>query len=173
MVTVVVFESSVMRCQPLRRALAFTEDCLTIVSISQDVPLANYNLMLFLTSVFSAVFFIFLIFHTKCSVKESSLYTSLFFAVFYYSAYLQVDKFYELTLNNSYIELKYAPPGQNKLIEKSDVESVTFGTYGRAGSRCYIAINLLSGDKYKSATISDKIGICKNVRNELQKHLAL
>ncbi|MFB2659670.1 hypothetical protein [Shewanella mangrovisoli] len=101
------------------------------------------------------------------------MYTSLFFAVFYYSAYLQVDKFYELTLNNSYIELKYAPPGQNKLIEKSDVESVTFGTYGRAGSRCYIAINLLSGDKYKSATISDKIGICKNVRNELQKNLAL
>ncbi|MEH0373881.1 hypothetical protein [Vibrio mimicus] len=146
---------------------------MTIVSTSQDVPLANYNLMLFLTSVFSAVFFIFLIFHPKYSVKEGALYTSLFFAVFYYSAYSQVDKFYELSLNNSYIELKYAPLGQNKLIEKSDVESVTFGTYGRAGSRCYIAINLLSGDKYKSAAISDKIGVCKNVRNELQKHLAL
>ncbi|EGR1349408.1 hypothetical protein EFU42_17750 [Vibrio cholerae] len=162
-----------MRCQPLRRALAFTEECLTIVSISQDVPLANYNLMLFLTSVFSAVFFIFLIFHPKYSVKESALYTSLFFAVFYYSAYLEVDKFYELTLNNSYIELKYAPPSQSKLIGNNDVESVTFGTYGKAGSRCYVAINLLSGDKYKSAAISDKIEVCKNVRNELQKHLAL
>ncbi len=44
---------------------------MTIISISQDVPLANYNLALFLASTLSAVFFIFLVLSKKYSVTKS------------------------------------------------------------------------------------------------------
>ncbi|TOI27394.1 hypothetical protein [Vibrio parahaemolyticus] len=146
---------------------------MTIISISQDVPLANYNSALFLASTLSAVFFIFLVLSKKYSVTKSSIYTSLLFTVFYYAAYSQVDKFYQLSLNGNYIKLKYAPPSKDKLILKTEVKSVTFGVPGKTGRSCYIALNLLSGEKYKSASIVAKVEYCKNVRAELQKQLTL
>ncbi len=98
---------------------------MTIISISQDVPLANYNLALFLASTLSAVFFIFLVLSKKYSVTKSSIYTSLLFTVFYYAAYSQVDKFYQLSLNGNYIELKYAPPSKDKLILKTGLPPIS------------------------------------------------
>jgi len=146
---------------------------LTIVSVSQDVPLASYNLILYFASAFSAVFFLSLILHVKFSVKKSSVYTFIFFAFFYYAAYSKADKFYELTLNESYITLKYVSPSQDKLILKSDVKSVTFGYHDRGARGCYIALNTQSGNKYKSTLLTGEIEICKAARKELLKQLAL
>ncbi|WP_429769932.1 hypothetical protein [Vibrio kagoshimensis] len=146
---------------------------MTIVSVSQDVPLANYNLVLFLASISSAVLFMLLILIQKYSVKKSFIYTSLLFSVFCYVAYSQVNKFYELSLNSNYIELKYAPPSKDKKILKNEVKSVTFGVPGRIARRCYIAVNLSSGDKYESVSIVGKVDNCKRIRAELNKHLML
>ncbi|WP_212742139.1 hypothetical protein, partial [Vibrio cholerae] len=161
----------VMRCQPLRRALAFKEVHLTIISISEDVPLAYYNLILAFGATFCAVSFLWLVSTQKYTVMKNALFTIIMFSVIYYWAYSRVNKFYELSVNGDYIELKYAPPSNDKTILKHEVSSVTFGLLGRTGSRCYIALNLASGEKYESSTLIGNAKYCKRVSIDLQERL--
>ncbi|WP_033907636.1 hypothetical protein, partial [Vibrio parahaemolyticus] len=161
----------VLRCSHLNRALAFMEVHLTIISVSEDVPLAYYNLVLTFGAILCALSFIYLVITKKYTVVKNAIFTIFLFSCFYYLAFALVDKFYELSLNGDYIELKYAPPSKDKTILRYTVQSVTFGLSGRTGKRCYIVLNLLSGEKYESAPLIGNAKYCKRVSNDLQMQL--
>ena len=144
---------------------------LTIIYISEDVPLAYYNLILAFGATICAASFIYSVATQKYTVTKNAIFTICLLSCFYYLAYSLVDKFYELSLNGDYIELKYALPRQDKAILKYEVNSVTFGLSGRTGNRCYIALNLVSGEKYKSAPLIGNAKYCKRVSLGLQKQL--
>ncbi|MET2901574.1 hypothetical protein ABXV22_25250 [Vibrio rotiferianus] len=144
---------------------------MTIISISKDVPLAYYNLILAFGSILCAVSFVWLLVTKKYTVTKNAIFIICVFSCIYYLAYSTVDKFYELSLNGDYIELKYAPPSKDRIISKYEVSSVTFGLSGRTGSRCYISLNLISGEKYESSPLVGKAKYCKHVSIELEKRL--
>ncbi|AMG31331.1 hypothetical protein AL542_13920 [Grimontia hollisae] len=145
------------------KLLAFREVHLTIISVSEDVPLAYYNLILTFGASLCALSFLYLVVTQKYTVAKIAIFTIFLFSCFYYLALSLVDKFYELSLNGDYIELKYAPPGKDRTIQRYEVRSVTFGLSGRTGKRCYIALNLLSGEKYESAPLTGNANVSRLV----------
>ncbi|MFD2179231.1 hypothetical protein [Veronia pacifica] len=144
---------------------------MTITSVSEDVPLAYYHLIIAFGATLCALSFIYLVFTQKYTVTKNAIFTLLLFSGMYYLAYSLVDKFYELSLKGEYIELKYAPPSRDRMLSKHEVSSVTFGSSGRSGRRCYVALNLLSGKRYKSAPLIGDVRYYQRVSVDLQKQL--
>lgn len=94
---------------------------MTLISVSQDIPLAHYNLLLYFASAFSIIAFVAFIFHTKYTVKKSVVYTAIFFSFFYYLAYSKTNKFYALEKVGDYLALSYVKPAKNKQVLVSDI----------------------------------------------------
>lgn len=140
---------------------------MTLISVSQDIPLAHYNLLVYFAAAFSIVLFLGLLFHSKYSLKKSIVFTVIFFSLFYYLAYSKANKFYLLEKNENYFALSYISPAKDKRILISDIRSISFGSANRSGNSCFIAIKLFQGDVYKSTGIPQDVSHCKNKRKEL------
>ncbi|WP_077338438.1 hypothetical protein [Pseudocolwellia agarivorans] len=140
---------------------------MTLIAVSQDIPLAHYNLLLYFASAFSIIAFVAFIFHTKYTLKKSVVYTAIFFSFFYYLAYSKANKFYALEKDGDYLALSYVKPANNKQVLVSDIQSVLFGSANRGGNSCFISLKTFQGKVYKSTAISQKIEYCKNKRKEL------
>lgn len=146
---------------------------MTLISVSQDIPIYQYNLILYFGASFSIVFFIYLIFHCKYPLKKSAIYTITFFIASYYFAYTYIDKFYSAKVSGNYLALSYMAPSHDKTILINDIKSITFGSANRSGTSCYISIKLNSGKSYKSTAIPEKVIFCKNTQKELLKTLKI
>ncbi|WP_169328561.1 hypothetical protein [Pseudoalteromonas sp. NEC-BIFX-2020_015] len=142
---------------------------MTLISVSQDIPLANYSMLLFFGATFSIVSFIAFIFHLKYSVKKSSIYTLIMFSFFYYLALSGLNEFYEVELDDNLITLKYAPPSKDVIISMHEIQSLTFGAEKHGA--CYLVFRTVSDKRYKSSILSRDVNFCKNKRREIMVSL--
>lgn len=140
-----------------------------IISVSEEIPIAQYSLFLYLGASFSAVLLFACLFHAKKGLKLSLFYTALCFASFYWWAYSKADEFYELSHNGDFLEASYVSPASDKLIPIANIASITYGVIGYRGVRdgCFISLNMNTGDRLRSAEIKAKKEFCKNIRSEL------
>ena len=140
---------------------------MVLVTASQDVPIAQYSLLLYLGASISLVCFLALLFKVKYSVKKSALYTFFCFAMFYLLAFAQINKFYQAEVSGEYLKLLYAAPKNDSFVLINDIQAITFGIKGRSGGKCYLVIKTQAGEKYQSTILSNEVEYCKAKRKAL------
>lgn len=138
-----------------------------LINVSPDIPLAHYSLILYLGASFSIVVFLTTLIKLKSSLRNSVLFTVIFFSAFYWWAYTKADKYYSANISEGYIEFHYISPSFSKSVKLSDVKSISFGTANRSGGTCYLSFYTYSGDRYKSTAIPERIKYCKDKRTEV------
>ncbi|WP_166420071.1 hypothetical protein [Pseudoalteromonas sp. Z1A8] len=144
---------------------------MTLISISQDIPLSIYNFHVFYISTAAIILFIALLLHKDYSLKRSMLYTFASFITFYFFAYSAADRYYKLERMGDKLNLSYISPHKDKSILITEIKSMSFGSSNRSGSGCFVSIKLFNGDSYKSSAIQEGTDYCKQKRKELMSVL--
>jgi len=139
----------------------------TLLSVSPDIPSAQYSLYLFLAAALSIILFVGLLIKVKYTLIKSMIWTLVLFVFLYYLAYLKADEFYSIEVEGEHLVLSYIPPVKEKRVLIKDVRTVTFGLASKVGSLCFITLKMQNGDVYDSTVIFEKVSYCKNKRKAL------
>jgi len=141
---------------------------MTNFSVSSEPSLAQFNLIVLFSVAIAIIILLLLFFKHNNTLLKSTVYSLVAFLGIYYTGYnAKLNRFHKVTTTEKMIYLEHVGASNNTYVLPDEIESITFGVSHRSAKGCYISINLHSGKKYRSVSITEEVDVCKVYRREL------
>jgi hypothetical protein len=81
------------------------------------------------------------------------------------------SQFTQASVDDKYIVLNYTSLNgdKEKVIAKSEIKEVLYGSPNKTNNHCYVSITTQSGVRYKSSTVAAKPEKCKQMTQQFKK----